>query len=158
MAEASWAREPTAEIAALEPGRDGHILPRVFAPELELAGFFPDIDRLRELDELPVRRPKRKFAQVRQALEGCRVDLDPDRDHPVTFEDGRGRLAQHGRMGGRGDIVRRQAEPLRVGQPQMEADRGPGIDQPVENIDDSGDLPESFGELGGLFLEPGLIC
>ena len=34
-------------VAAFEPGRDGDILPRVFAPEFELAGVFLDVDCLR---------------------------------------------------------------------------------------------------------------
>ena len=35
-----------AQVAAFEPGRDGHVLAQVVAPELELARLFDDVDHL----------------------------------------------------------------------------------------------------------------
>ncbi len=146
-----------AHVPAFEPGRDGDVLPRIFAPELELAGLFLDIDRLRELDERPVRRSQRQLAQAGQPVDVRWIDLDPDGDHPVALEDGGGRLAQHRGVGDRRDVVRRQAEPLRVGEPQAKADRRPGVNQAVEDVHDARDLFDRLRDLRRLFLEPALI-
>ena len=92
-----------------------------------------------------------------QPVDARRIGLDPDGDDPVAFEDGRSRLAQHRRVGGRGDVARRQAEPLGVGKPQAEADRRPRVNQPVEHVHDARDLLDRFRDLGRLLLEPALI-
>ncbi len=61
-------RHRAAEVAAFEARGHGHVLPQIFAPQLQLPRLLHEVRHLRELDHRAVRRPQRQLAQRRHAV------------------------------------------------------------------------------------------
>ena len=98
-----------AEVAAFEPRRDGHVLPQVLAPQLELAGLLGDVGDLRELaPRAPSGVRSGSSRSAADAVDPGRVDQHADLHHAVAFEQhARRGLPEHGGVHGRGHVVAR---------------------------------------------------
>ncbi len=143
----------TAQVAAFEPRRDGHVLPQVLAPELQLSGLLGHVGDLCQRHHPAVGRADRQGRQSRHPVEPPGIDLDPDRDEAVTLEHARGRLAEHGGIHGRADVGGGEAEPLGVHRAHAKGEGRAGVHEPVEGIDDSLHLLDRFLDPGRLALE-----
>ena len=144
-----------AQVAALEPRRDGHVLPQVLAAQSR-AGPAPRLTSATcaELHHGAVGRADRQLAQRGDPVDARRVDQHADVHHAVALEHGRRGLARAWRCSTAVGRCRRRSGRSAARRPvrTRRLHRRAGVHQAVEGVHHARDLLDAAPRPRGAFF------